>query len=186
MEDLEEKYPYLRDAVIASKTFANSLNATIHTSTGSDARALDLATVMKASLAISSEIFLDKLLASLMKISIENAGAQSGFLILLSEGKLLIYARASVTGGLANKSGRTPIEDVIVQQSTPLEESQDLPVSVINYVERTRSDVVLSNAAAEGRFAADPYIVKQQLKSLCVRRLLIKANSSGFSIWKII
>lgn len=179
VEDLEEKYPYLRDAVIASKTFKNSLNATIHTSTGSDARALDLATVMKASLAISSEIFLDKLLASLMKISIENAGAQSGFLILLSEGKLLISAQASVTGGLPNKSGRTPTEDVIVQQSTPLEESQDLPVSVINYVERTRSDVVLSNAAAEGRFAADPYIVKQQLKSLLCTPIINQGKLIG-------
>jgi hypothetical protein len=37
---------------------------------------------MKASQAISGEIVLDKLLSSLMKILIENAGAQTGFLIL--------------------------------------------------------------------------------------------------------
>jgi len=44
--------------------------------------AFDLAAVLKASQAISSEIELDRLLGSLMQILIENAGAQTGFLIL--------------------------------------------------------------------------------------------------------
>ncbi len=156
VEDLEEKYPQLREMTPLSGSFAqNETTTTIHTSTGSDARVLDLATVMKASLAISSEIVLDKLLASLMRISLENAGAQLGFLILVRDGKLLISAQASVVA-----------EDVAVLQFTPVEDCQDLPVTVINYVERTRSDLVLSNAAAEGLFTADPYVIRQQLKSL--------------------
>ena len=57
---------------------------------------LDLATIMKASQAISSEIVLDKLLANLMKILIENAGAQLGYLILASGGTLSIEASGSV------------------------------------------------------------------------------------------
>ncbi len=156
VEDLEQNYPQqLREMIPLNGSFNNSpTTTTIHTSTGSDARVLDLATVMKASLAISSEIVLDKLLASLMRISIENAGAQSGFLILVRDDKLLISARASVIA-----------EDVAVMQFTPVEECQDLPVTVINYVERTREDLVLSNAA-EGRFTADPYVAKHQLKSL--------------------
>lgn len=156
VEDLEEKYPQLREMRPLSGSFAqNETTTTIHTSTGSDARVLDLATVMKASLAISSEIVLDKLLASLMRISLENAGAQLGFLILVKDGKLLILAKASVFD-----------EDVAMLPFTPLEECQDLPVTVINYVERTRSDLVLSNAAAEGLFTADPYVIRQQLKSI--------------------
>jgi signal transduction histidine kinase len=156
VEDLEQKYPQLREMTPLNGSFHNNqTTTTIHTSTGSDARVLDLATVMKASLAISSEIVLDKLLASLMRISLENAGAQSGFLILVRDEKLLISAKASVIA-----------EDVAVLQFTPVEECQDLPVTVINYVERTRSDLVLSNAVAEGRFTADPYIAKHQLKSL--------------------
>jgi|AGSF01.1.fsa_nt_gi Predicted ATPase len=156
VEDLEEKYPQLREMTPFSGSFAqNETTTTIHTSTGSDARVLDLATVMKASLAISSEIVLDKLLASLMRISLENAGAQLGFLILVRDGKLLILAQASVVA-----------EDVAVLQFTPVEDCQDLPVTVINYVERTRSDLVLSNAAAEGLFTADPYVIRHQLKSL--------------------
>ncbi|OCR02316.1 serine/threonine protein kinase [Oscillatoriales cyanobacterium USR001] len=180
LEELEEKHPYLRELKSANQAFGNSQISTIHTSTGSGLFALDLASVMKASLAISSEIFLDKLLASLMKISIENAGAQSGFLVLLSEGKLLISAQASVTGGLTNKPTQSSsTENIIVQQSIPLEESEDLPISVINYVERTRADVVLSNAASEGRFSADPYIVKQKLKSLLCTPIINQGKLIG-------
>jgi len=39
-------------------------------------------------------------------------------------------------------------------------------VTVINYVERTHDDVVLSNAASSGQFTKDPYIARVQLRSL--------------------
>jgi predicted ATPase/signal transduction histidine kinase/tRNA A-37 threonylcarbamoyl transferase component Bud32 len=169
VEDLEEKYPQLREMTPLNGSFAhNETTTTIHTSTGSDARVLDLATVMKASLAISSEIVLDKLLASLMRISLENAGAQLGFLILVRDGKLLILAQASVVA-----------EDVAVLQFTPVEECQDLPVTVINYVERTRSDLVLNNATMEGLFTADPYIAKHQLKSLLCTPIMNQGKLIG-------
>jgi hypothetical protein len=54
------------------------------TTTGSESN-LDITTVMKASQAISGEIMLDKLMSSLMKILIESAGAQRGYLILSSQ-----------------------------------------------------------------------------------------------------
>jgi hypothetical protein len=43
---------------------------------------LDLATVVKASQALSSEIVLSKLIERLMTIALENAGADRGLLIL--------------------------------------------------------------------------------------------------------
>lgn len=169
VDDLEQKYPQLREMTPLNGNFAlNQTTTTIHTSTGSDARALDLATVMKASLAISSEIVLDKLLGSLMRISLENAGAQLGFLILVRDGKLLILAKASVFA-----------EDVTMLPFTPLEECQDLPVTVINYVERTRSDLVLSNAATEGLFTADPYIAQHQLQSILCTPIVNRGKLIG-------
>ena len=47
---------------------------------------------MKASQAISGEIMLNKLLENLMKIVIENAGAQIGYLILEKQGQWVIEA----------------------------------------------------------------------------------------------
>src|SRR5690606_4187369 len=43
---------------------------------------LDLSTILKASVALSSEVVFDRLLEKLMKFVIENAGAQSGYFIL--------------------------------------------------------------------------------------------------------
>ncbi len=144
---LEAKFNQLTDKL--------DVNTTIHTSTNSISNSLDLNTVLKASQAISSEIVLDKLLGTLMKILIENAGAQSGFLLLPKEGKLLISASAFVDE-----------EAIINEESTAVETSEELPITVINYVERSLSDVVLSHACRNGQFTNDPYIIKRQVKSL--------------------
>ena len=82
---------------------------------------------MKASQAISGEIVLDKLLTSLMRILIENAGAQVGCLILESQQQLLIEAEVSVDS-----------EQVTVLQSINIENSEQLPLGVIQYVARTQ------------------------------------------------
>ncbi|HEY9609719.1 response regulator, partial [Allocoleopsis sp.] len=158
VEDLETKYPQLltkssRQSITSTRTTNNT------TTTGSQSgAALDLATVMKASLAISSEIVLDKLLASLMKILIENAGAQVGYLILEISGKLLIEA-----------SGAADSDRITVLQSIPIESSQGVSPTIINYVARTQESVVLNDATSEGNFTNDPYIKQHQPKSiLCV------------------
>ncbi len=161
VEDLEEKYSQLLAKTPVKTRITDTGNASMHTTTGSGSGELDLSTVMKASQTISSEIVLDKLLAKLMKILIENAGAQKGFLILQREGKLTIAAEATVER-----------QQVLVQQSIPVDSSRDLPVTLINYIERTRSDVVLNNAAVEGRFTADPYIAQRQLKSVLCTPIL--------------
>ncbi len=156
VSDLEARYPQLLqrkfEGVVAG---ANPPKASIMSTSRAIGRSLDITTVMKASQAIASEIVLDKLLETLMKILIQNAGAQKGFLILLRDDKLLISAEASVER-----------EAVAVQQSTPVEECADLPLSAIEYVKRSRSDVVLSDAAREGPFTADPYIAQRPVKSL--------------------
>lgn len=120
--------------------------------------ALDLATVMKAAPAISSEIVLDKLLGKLLKIILENAGAQRGLFILEQENKLVIDALLSIEK-----------DEVSMCQSIPVETSKLLSVSVVNYVYRTLEDVVLSDATNEGLFTTDPYISQHQPKSvLCI------------------
>ncbi|MGK7901191.1 MAG: AAA family ATPase [Hormoscilla sp.] len=150
VKDLEERYEQL----LNSKSELNTASAT----TKQAPEALDLTTVIKASQAISGEIVLDKLLEKLMKIIIENAGAQKGVLILPTDGKMLMEAEISVEP-----------ETVVVRRSQPL---HNLPLTVINYVERTRSDVVLSNAAVAGRFVKDPYIAAKNLKSLLCTSIL--------------
>jgi len=161
VEDLEAKYPQLRLKSSATKSITSPHRTTTRSTSGSQSgEVLDLATVMKASQAISGEIVLDKLLTSLMRIIIENAGAQCGYLILETEGKLRIKASGSVSYDTITVLQSTPIESVGAQDVIPL------PVSIINYVARTCKNVVLNDATHEGNFTNEPYIKEHQPKSI--------------------
>ncbi|OUL30749.1 serine/threonine protein kinase [Nostoc sp. RF31YmG] len=164
LKDLEARYPQLimrRHEVACLETSQNIANINIENTltkiatTGGNSQVLDLATVMKASQALSGEIVLDKLLAKLMHIVIESAGAEIGFLILEDSGKLFIKASGSI--------GKNEIN---VQQPIPVESSEQLPISVINYVHRTQQYVVLNNATREGVFTTDSYVINHKPKSI--------------------
>ncbi|MCL1469598.1 trifunctional serine/threonine-protein kinase/ATP-binding protein/sensor histidine kinase [Argonema antarcticum] len=167
VKDLDARYSQLlhkKSEIATTETIAKTTN--FSTTTGnSSSSALDFSTVMKASQSIASEIVLDKLLASLMKILIENAGATNGFLILPKDGNLLIEASSTVDS-----------KEVAVLQSLPIDAGDNLPITVINYVERTRSDVVLSDAACEGVFTTDPYILSNKLKSVLCTTIVNQGN----------
>ncbi|RJG01744.1 AAA family ATPase [Noviherbaspirillum sedimenti] len=114
---------------------------------------LDIETVIKASNTLSGEIHLDKLLEKLMRILIENAGAEKGVLLLLKDGTLQL--QASIEGDL-----------IEVRQATPLDEQARLSLSVVNYVKRTGDKLVLGNAGTDARFNDDPYIAQTRPRSL--------------------
>jgi predicted ATPase/serine phosphatase RsbU (regulator of sigma subunit)/tRNA A-37 threonylcarbamoyl transferase component Bud32 len=173
VEDLEAKYPNLLSKSLSKNSITNTL-VTTSTSTGySLGESLDLATVMKASQAISGEIMLDRLLASLMKIMIENAGAQTGHLILEREGKWLIEASGKVDSSETGEDAYT----TRVLQSIEIE--NHLPISIINYVSRTRQTVVKNDAANQGKFTPDPYIKAHQTKSILCAPLLYQGELVG-------
>ncbi|QLE40332.1 GAF domain-containing protein [Nostoc sp. C052] len=166
--DLELKYPELITKVSTQSKLGFTSN-TITTSTANEkSSGLDLITVIKASQALSEVILLENLLERLMTIVIENAGAQTGILLLDKAGKLFIEAKATVDR-----------DDLTVGQSIPVENSQQLPISVINYVARTKKDVVLSDASSEGSFTLDPYIVDHEIKSLICTSIVNQGKLVG-------
>jgi formate hydrogenlyase transcriptional activator len=60
-------------------------------------------------------------------------------------------------------------EQVVVRGSVPLESSEAVPQSVVQYVRRTAQDVVVGDATADERFGADPFVTRSQPRSiLCV------------------
>jgi PAS domain S-box-containing protein len=178
VKDLEEKYPQIFSRVNQSSAQGRTQITTFTSDRGLGAE-LDLATVMKASQAISGEIMLDKLLAELMKILIENAGAQKGFLILKTNGKLLIEAE----GVVDSESVAGAIHRVTVLQSISIESKDGLtpplPVAIINYVVRTKENVVLNHATREGKFTNDPYILQHKPKSILCTPLINQGKLIG-------
>ena len=165
VEDLQAKYPQLLIKSSAIASITDKLRIISNTNTRSG-EILDLATIIKASQTISSEIVLDKLLAALMKILIENAGAQVGYLILEKQGQLLIEASGSVNE-----------ENVSVLKSLPIKGY--LPTSIVNYVARTQETVLKNNAVYQGNFTQDPYIKSRQTKSLLCTPLLDRGQLRG-------
>ena len=169
VEDLESRYPKLISrASTQTKVELNTPSDKTSSNSGSNLGALDLTSVIKASQALAGEIVLGKLLKKLMKIAIENAGAQTGYLILEKKGQLMIEVKSSV-----DKDG------VIVHQSKLVEISQHLPVSVLNYVVRTKKNVVLQDATREGIFTTDPYIAKNHPQSILCTPIIHKDQLIG-------
>jgi signal transduction histidine kinase/DNA-binding NarL/FixJ family response regulator len=165
VEDLEEKYSQLLAGTSTNSRTKTTVNQTTNTPTSTS---LDLATVMKVAQAISGEIVLINLLSQLIKLAIENAGAEKGFLILEKSGNLLIEAQGNIEKN-----------DIMVLQSTPVDNSHQLPVSIINYVERTHEDVVLKDASAPGIFAIDNYIFNSKPKSVLCTPLIHQGKLIG-------
>ncbi|MBW4614757.1 MAG: AAA family ATPase [Desmonostoc vinosum HA7617-LM4] len=175
VKSLEEKYPKLLVKELA-KTIAKTKNiqTTSHFTTTSIGETLDLTTAMKAAQAISGEIVLSNLLARLMKIVIENAGAEKGCLILENQGKWLIEAEGSV-----NSDDVTVLQSISVSSKTASVEKLKLSDAIINYVIHTHENVVLNNATQEGQFISDPYIVAIQPKSILCTPLLYQGKIIG-------
>ncbi|MBD2040691.1 hybrid sensor histidine kinase/response regulator [Microcoleus sp. FACHB-672] len=170
VEHLEKHYPQLLAAVLQQKMnqkvtepITQTMQGTV-TSTGSAiSEMLDLTTLMKASHAISGEIVLSNLLDKLMKILIENAGAQTGSLVLSKKGQLFLEATGTK-------------DEVRVLESVPVSTSQQLPMSVLNYVARTQKELVLNDARSEEIFNTDPYITQHQPKSVLCTPILYQGQ----------
>lgn len=119
---------------------------------------LDVATLMKAAQAITGELDLEKLLGTLIRIAIENAGAERGCLLLEHEGTAWLYAEGSLEA-----------TTVRMHSAIPLVAVESLPTSIVYYVRRTQENVVLTDARSDARYGLDPYIQRCQPRSiLCV------------------
>lgn len=143
---LEESHPHLRahDHLSAS---TNLIDTRVEQ--------LDLATVMRVLQAVSAEMVLEKLLNTLMRIALEQAGAERGLLILCEAAEPRLAAEASVTSG-----------EVAVIIGEKALASDALPHSVLRYVLRTHEGVILDNAAGNSPYSDDAYIQTKQARSL--------------------
>jgi PAS domain S-box-containing protein len=171
VKQLETKYPYF-----VRSTFATTGQMSVSsTSTGqTTSQLLDLSTILKASQTLAGEVDLSQLLAQMIKLVVENAGAEQGFLLLEKDKAWYIEAEYHVQD-----------QAVKVLQSIPLEneagrnEPAQIPTEIINYVVAAKEVIVLNNAAVEGQFSRLPYMKKKQSKSVLCLPLLHQSKLAG-------
>jgi len=156
---LDEEHPCLRD-----EHRPGSPTSTI----GVPIDYLDLATVTNVLQAVSSEIVLGKLLDTLMRSAIEQAGAERGLLMLPLGGDLRIATEA-----------RTQDDAVIVQSVDATATAAVLPESILHYVQRTHELVILDDASTRNPFSADPYINQHQARSILCMPLVNQTKLIG-------
>ncbi|WP_045112905.1 AAA family ATPase [Microscilla marina] len=136
---------------------------------------LDLHTILKSSTALMKEVHLEALLEQMIKIVAESAGAQKVYIIENNQESLVVRMK----GEMAVQIGRPDFGDIqVTALSTPLEHSTEVPISLINYVHRLRSDMVIANANEEKLLQKDAYIRKHRPKSLLCYPILRKERVS--------
>ena len=96
----------------------------------------------------------------MMQITMMNAGAENGVLLLQRDDRLVVQA---VARG----------EEVHSMLDQPLENYAALPRTLLNYVKRTQEPIVLDHAATAVRFGEDPYIRTEQTKSVLCNPIVL-------------
>lgn len=158
VKNLEEHYPQLLSVILQGNQVLISSGMTINptimkgiTHSNSNQNLwLDFPAIMKAIQAISQEINLDKLLTTLMKIVLQNAGAQRGYLLLYQDEQWLIIVQ-----------GETEEINIL---NIPLDSFSNLPKSLIKQVIETQETAVFDNLSQQ--FSSDPYIITYKPQSV--------------------
>ena len=159
VKQLDQRYPHLQE-----ERPPTSPTATI----GVLLEQLDVGAVIKASQAVSSEIVIDRLIETLMRIAIEHAGAERGLLVLLRGDAMQIEAKA--------RTDEKMVEVTVRQEAvTPAE----IPESLLHTVIRMRQSVILDDASAENPFSADDYIREKRARSVLCLPLLKQTHLIG-------
>lgn len=173
IKQLEEKYP-----VFIFETFQEMVMQESGVDTGwkgspgsgtLNSLNLDLSTIMKSSESLLSEIDISKLLRIIMKLSIENAGAQKGFLILENKDNKNLYIEA----------GSNIDKEIVILHSIPIDEALNLSSVVVKYVHKTKEPVVLHDACNEGKFTKDTYVIKNKPKSILCAPIINQGKLTG-------
>ncbi|XXY52046.1 AAA family ATPase [Sorangium sp. So ce269] len=147
VEQLDQRYPFLveRKPITPTVTFAVR------------AEQFDVLSVVKAAQSISGELKLPRLLEMLLRIVVEHAGAEEGY-VLLVRGE-----RLSTAAALAASEGTARLLDA--GEAT----AAALPRTILNYVRRSHERVLLDDAAATHPFSEDEYFAQKRPRSvLCL------------------
>ncbi|HDN27607.1 MAG TPA: GAF domain-containing protein, partial [Thioploca sp.] len=97
---------------------------------------------------------------------------QRGVLILDKDGQWFIEAEGEI-------DEMTVLQSIPLSQLSVTSNQLSVPKAIIDYVVRTKENVVLSDATQEGQFTREPYIVAHQVKSVLCVPLLKQDNVKG-------
>jgi histidine kinase len=128
----------------------------------------DILTIIKSSQIISGEIHLNSLIEKMMKIVMENAGAQKGVLLLRNDKKWYVKAESNF-----KENNNT------VMLNLDLDIADNLPASVINRVIMLKESIVVNNAFLEIEYKNDKYLQGNNVKSFITIPIINQDSLTG-------
>lgn len=129
---------------------------------------MDVTAVVKASQAVSSEIELPRLIETLMKIALQNAGADRGLLILSRHNDFRIEAEGTSSGD----------EFTVVMHQAPVS-GPDCPEALLRYVIRTEKTLILDDASRPSPLCDEDYLQRRHPRSILCLPLVKQAKLIG-------
>ncbi|MBD2301853.1 ATP-binding sensor histidine kinase [Nostoc sp. FACHB-190] len=186
-ENLEKRYPQLLKLIIEQKQIKLNSWETITSlplplksiltpdditsNNTAISDVLDFTSVLKAAQTISSNIELDELITNLTQIILQNSGADKSALILNQDDVLQIRAITSINAEINS------LQTIISAES--LDEYQDIPVKIINYVKNTQQTIVIDNCQTDIPGLIGEYMLTYQPQSVLCTPILNQGNLVG-------
>ena len=125
---------------------------------------IDVISLLKAAQALSGDRDPDSLLARMLRLLAENAGAERAVLVLVREDRLVLRAELVVEP-----------ERLTLYPDEPALDGSRLPATAVRYVARGHEPVVLGRDGGDVRFEDDPYLKTRRPASL----LLVPLSHQG-------
>ncbi len=159
LRDMEKRYNIsLSRQNTTGGSLERTMDSSLSVSSAVSHSVLDIQTLLKASTSISREVVLPKLLTVLMQLVVENAGAQRGLMLLMENNDLFIQAEHHAA-----------TNDITLLKRIPAQGSGMLAETIMQFVARTSTSVVLHNAQESKQFGSDDHIKRQNVQSvLCL------------------
>lgn len=129
---------------------------------------LDLVSVMKANQALCEEMLLDRLIEILLTNTILHAGAQRALLLLVKDGAPVISA-----------TGQSQEGGIVITLSSAVPDKNDLPLSILYRVMRTRQRLVFDDVGNDPYFSADQYLLRHDVRSVLCLPLIKQGQVIG-------
>ncbi|MEM9216381.1 MAG: ATP-binding sensor histidine kinase [Cyanobacteria bacterium P01_F01_bin.150] len=172
IDQLATTYPHLLGPILNKSITDSSFSGSISNSrlsTG-NTTAIDLLSVVKASQALSGSIEFDRLLSRLMGILMENAGADSGCLILNQASDQQAEQWTIVAQSIDNSCE-------LVERA--IETSQGTPLSIIHRVRRSQKTTIINHVAKDLDLEPANYLKQKIPQSLFCSPILNQGKLIG-------
>ncbi|WP_448266634.1 AAA family ATPase [Nostoc sp. DSM 114159] len=197
IEDLEKRYPQLLQSILQQQrinfntletiSFRGTSSSTRTSTTGSTgiSQTFDFTSVLKAAIAISGSLELDRLIASLTQIILENSGAKKVVLILPQDEDTAVRGEPllkKVSGDNWQVRAITFINHDQIQtilEPQLLANCQDIPAKIINYVKNTQQTVVIDNCKTDTIGLIGEYMQRTQPQSVLCTPIINQGRLVG-------